>query len=102
MTGEPELARQPCCMTPRSMRADIIDHVKERTWKLLRRIAIMSEDQTMCSCNNRVCSEFFHRGTGGDDCLYESRVAHVWNTELNMYTSCAHWRETSGIELSGL
>ena len=29
---------------------------------LLRRIAIMSEDQTMCSCDYRVCCEFFSIG----------------------------------------
>ena len=75
-TREPEVARQPSCMTLRSMRPEIINHVKERTWSLswycgdqlwqlmvmlsarccrdtlvqfLRRIAIMSVDQTMCS-----------------------------------------------------
>ena len=66
------------------MRADDIDHVKERTWILswysgdqlwqlmmlntrsfcgklvqfLRHIATMSEDQAKCICNSRVCCEF--------------------------------------------
>ena len=31
VTREPEVARQPSCMTPRSMRAEIINHVRERT-----------------------------------------------------------------------
>ena len=30
VTREPEVARQPSCMTPRSMRAEIMNHVKER------------------------------------------------------------------------
>ena len=73
VTREPEVARQPRGMTSRSMRNDTINHAKERTWslswlsgdqleqlvemlnarygrdtrvKLLRRIAIMSENQT--------------------------------------------------------
>ena len=35
VTREPDVARQPGCMTPRSMQADVIDHVndlKEETW----------------------------------------------------------------------
>ena len=34
MTREPEVAKQQSCMNPRSLRADDIDHVKERTWIL--------------------------------------------------------------------
>ena len=41
--------------------------------QLLRRIAIMSENQTMCSGDDRVWSEFFDWVTGGDDYLYESK-----------------------------
>ena len=33
-TREPEVAEQQSVMSPRSMRADNIDHVKERTWIL--------------------------------------------------------------------
>ena len=33
-TGEPEVAKQLMCMSPRSMQADDTDHVKERTWIL--------------------------------------------------------------------
>ena len=70
-------------------RTEIINHVKERTWSLswyagdqlvqlmvmlnarccqdtlvqfLRRIAIMSENQTMCGGDNRVWGEFFRLG----------------------------------------
>ena len=65
VTREPEVARQPCCMTPRSMRAEIMNHVKERQGslvQLLRRIATMSEDQVKCIYNSRVCGEFFSIG----------------------------------------
>ena len=138
VTREPEVAREPSCVTPRSMQADIINRMRVRTWNLswdsgdqlwqlmvllarycrdtllqfLRHIAIMSEDQTMCSCNHRVCSGFFQLGTDCDDYLYGSRVAHDWNTELIEYTSGAHhsqnkivtepqvaMKETRGIEL---
>ena len=34
VTREPEVAKQQSCMNPSSMRADDIDHVKERTWIL--------------------------------------------------------------------
>ena len=65
VTREPEVARQPSCMTPRNMRAEIINHVKERQESLvqfLRRIATMSEDQVKCIYNSRVCGEFFRLG----------------------------------------
>ena len=64
-TREPEVARQPSCVTPRSMRAEIINHVKERQDSLvqfLRRIATMSEDQVKCIHTSRVCGEFFRLG----------------------------------------
>ena len=92
VTSEPEVTRQPCGMTLRSMRNDIITHVREKTWSLswysrdqlwqlmemlnarscrdtlvLRRIAIMGENQTRCSGDDRVQSEFFGWVTGGDD-----------------------------------
>ena len=34
LTREPEIAKQQSCMNSKSMRADDIDHVKERTWAL--------------------------------------------------------------------
>ena len=34
VTRKPEVAKQLSCMSPRSNRADDIDHVKERTWIL--------------------------------------------------------------------
>ena len=34
VTREREVAKQLSCMSPRSMQADDIDHVKERTWIL--------------------------------------------------------------------
>ena len=34
VTREPEVARHWSCMTPRSMRPEIINHVKEKTWSL--------------------------------------------------------------------
>ena len=77
VTRKPEVARQPSCMTPRSMRAEIIDHVKERQDSLvqfLRRIATMSEDQVKCIYNSRVCGEFFDWVTSCDDYLYESKL----------------------------
>ena len=103
MTREPEFARQPSDMTLRRMRNEIINHVREKTrslswysgdqlWQLLdmlnaqycrdthvqlsRRIAIMSENQTRCSGDDRVQSEFFGWVTGGDDSLYDSKL---WN-----------------------
>ena len=42
--------------------------------QLLRRIAIMSENQTRCSGDDGVQSEFFDGVTGGDDYLYESKL----------------------------
>ena len=48
---------------------------RETLVQFSRRIAIMSEDQTMCSCNYRVCCEVVDWITGCDDYLYESRVA---------------------------
>ena len=102
VTREPEVARQQSCTTLRSMRTDIINHVNGRTWslswysedqlwqlmvmlnarycrrdtlvQLLRRIAIMSENQTMCSGDDRVWGEFFDCVTGGDGYLYESKL----------------------------
>ena len=101
VTREPEVARQPSGMTLRSMRNEIINHVREKMWSLswysgdqlwqlmemlnaqycrnalvhlLRRIAIMSENQTRCSGDDRVQSEFFDGVTGGDDYLYESKL----------------------------
>ena len=38
--------------------------------QLLRRIAIMSENQTKCSGDDRVWGEFFCWVTGGDDYSY--------------------------------
>ena len=78
VTREPEVARQPSCMTPRSMRTEIINRVKERQdslVQLLRRIATMSEDQVKCIYNSRVCGEFFLNGLQScDDYLYESKL----------------------------
>ena len=101
VTREPEVARQLRGMTLRSMRNEIINHAKERTWslswysgdeqeqliemlnarygrdslvQLLRRIAIMSENQARCSGDDRVWSEFFDWVTGGDDYLYKSTL----------------------------
>ena len=37
-------------------------------------IAIMSENQTRCSGDDRVWSEFFDWVTGGDDYLYGSKL----------------------------
>ena len=81
VTREPEVAWQPRGMTLRSMRNETINHAKEKTcslswysgdqlWQLiemlnarygrytlvqlLRRIAIMSENQTRCSGDDRV------------------------------------------------
>ena len=103
VTREPEVARQPSGMTLISMQNEIINHVSEKTWslswysgdqlwqltemlnarycrdtlvQLLRHIAIMSENQTRCSGDDRVQSEFFDWVTGGDDYLYESKL---WN-----------------------
>ena len=62
-------------MTLRSMRAEIINHVKERQdslEQLLWRGATMSEDQVKCIYNSRVCGEFFRLGC--DDYLYESKL----------------------------
>ena len=86
VTREPEVVRQPFGMTLRSTRNGIINHVTEQTWslswysgdqlrqlmemlnaqccrdalvQLLRRISIMSENQTRCSSDDRVQSEFF-------------------------------------------
>ena len=84
VTREPEVVRQPSGMNLRSMRLEIINHVREKTWSLswysgdqlwqlmenaqycrdtlvqfLRRTAIMSENQTRCSSDDRVESEFF-------------------------------------------
>ena len=50
--------------------------------QLLRHIATMSEDQTKCMCNSRVCCGFVGWVTSCDDCLCKSRVAHEVNTEL--------------------
>ena len=64
-------------MTLRSMRAEIINHVKERQdslEQLLRRSATMSEDQVKCTYNSRVCGEVFDWVTGCDDYLYESKL----------------------------
>ena len=101
MTREPEVARQPRGMTLRRMRNDIINHAKELTrslswysgdqlWQLiemlngrygrdtrvqlLRRIAIVSENQTRCSGDDRVWGESFDWVTGGDDYLYKSKL----------------------------
>ena len=115
VTREPEVAKQLSCMSPRSMRAHDIDHVKERTWILsrysggqllqlmmlntrsfcenLRHIATMSEDQAKCICNSRVCCEFVGWVTGCDDNLNESRVAHELEYRV-VITSCARQRET--------
>ena len=115
VTREPEVAKQLSCMSPRSMRADDIDHVKERTWilsgysgdqlwqlmmwntrsfcgkvvQLLRHIATMSEDQTQYICNSRGCCEF----VSWDDHLYDSRVAHELEYRV-VISSCARQRET--------
>ena len=98
---EPEVARQPRGITLRSMRNDTINHVREKIWspsrysgdqlgqlmkmlnaqygrdtlvQLLRRIAIMSGNQTRCSGDDLVWSEFFDWVTGGDDYSYESKL----------------------------
>ena len=61
---------------------EIINHVREKTWSLSwysgdqRRNAIMSENQTRCSGDDRVQSGIFFSVTGGDDYLYESKL---WN-----------------------
>ena len=109
MTGKPEVARQPTSMTPRSMRAEIINHVKEKSrglswysgdqlWQLmlmlnarycrdalvhlLRRIAIMSEDQTMSSCEYRVDCEFFDWVQVAMTTCTNSESRTHWNAEL--------------------
>ena len=93
VTREPEVARQPSGMTVGSMRSKIINHVwysGDQLWQLmemltalhcrdtmvqlLRRIAIMRENQTMCSGDDRVWGDFFDWVTGGDDYLYESKL----------------------------
>ena len=82
VTREPEVARQPSGMTLRSMR--IKNHAKERTWSLswysgdqlrqlmelnaqygrdtliqfLEHVASTNENQTRCSCDERVWGEF--------------------------------------------
>ena len=60
----------------------------------------MSEDQTMCSCDYHVCCDLVDWITGCDDYLYpESLTSEL--PSRKKYTSCAHQRETRGIELSG-
>ena len=130
-------------------RTEIINHVKERTWILswyagdqlvqlmvmlnarccqdtlvqfLRRIAIMSENQTMCSGDNRIWGEFFDWVTEGGDYLYESKLGshyrihtqalgEEWTGEdddvkgcsrleyrvesAKLHTRCAHWMRNS-------
>ena len=127
VTRQPEVAGQWSCMTPRSMRPEIINHVTEKAWSFSwysgdqlwqrmlilnarhwrdtpvhfsRRIVIMSEDQTMCSCDYRFCCEFVDWITGCDDYLQESRVAHELECRV-VITSCSRRRETRGIESRG-
>ena len=103
VTRESEVARQPSRMTLISMRNEIINHVREETlslswysgdqlWQLtemlnarycrdtlvqfLRHIAIIGENQTRCSRDDRVQIEFFDGVTSGDDYLCESKL---WN-----------------------
>ena len=105
VTREPEVAKQPSCMNPRSMRADDIDHVKQRTWILsgysgdqlwqlmmlntrsfcgklvqfLRHIAPMSEDQVKCI---RVCRVFpIGLQVAMATCTNPESLTN-WNTEL--------------------
>ena len=98
VTRAAEVVRQPSGTMLRSVRNEIINHAKERTWSLswysgdqlwqlmemnarycrdtlvqfLRHVASTNENQTRCSCDERVCGKFFDLFKGGDACLYES------------------------------
>ena len=105
VTREPDVAKQQSCMNPRSMRADDINHVKERTWilsgysgdqlwqvmmlntrsfcvklvQLLRHIATMSEDQVKCI---RICRVFpIGLQVAMTTCTSPESLTN-WNTEL--------------------
>ena len=121
VSREPEVVRQLSGMTLRSTRTVIINHVREKTWSLswysgdqlgqlmemlnarycrntlvqsLRRIAIMSENQTWCSSDDRVQSEFFDWVTGGDDYLYESKL---WNHDrIHTQALDEEWNKVDG------
>ena len=56
--------------------------------QLLRRMAIMSENQTRCSGDDRVWSEFFAWVTGGDDSSYESML---WSHD-RIHMALDEWR----------
>ena len=85
VTREPVVGRQPRGMTLRSMRNEIVNHAKERTWslswhsgdqlwqlvemltarygretlvQLMLRISIKSKNQTVCSGDDRVWGKF--------------------------------------------
>ena len=88
VTREPEDARQPSGMSLRCMRIKIINHAKEKTWSLSwysgdqlsqlmesnalcgrdtwvqfsQHVASTNENQTQCSCDDRVWCGFFDLG----------------------------------------
>ena len=64
--------------------------------QLLRRIAIMSENQTRCRGDDRVWGEFFGWVTGGDDYLYKSK--HWSHDHIHMLFDEERTREDGDVK----
>ena len=56
--------------------ADRVDaqYGRDTLIQFLEHVASTNENQTRCSCDERVWGEFFDLGTGGDDYLCESKL----------------------------